>query len=101
MLFEEQKYYLNPNTTSPTTFTGYYTDMVSQLANDGSVYRSITTTQQQTALAAESARTQIVGVSSDEELQFMIMFQNAYNASSRYINALSEMLATLINTMGA
>jgi flagellar hook-associated protein 1 FlgK len=101
MLFEEQKYYLNPNTTSPTTFTGYYTDMVSQLANEGSVYKSISTTQQQTALAAENARTQIVGVSSDEELQFMIMFQNAYNASSRYINALSEMLGTLINTMGA
>ncbi len=101
MLFEEQKYYLNPNTTSPTTFTGYYTDMVSQLANEGSVYKSISTTQQQTALSAENARTQVVGVSSDEELQFMIMFQNAYNASSRYINALSEMLGTLINTMGA
>ena len=101
MLFEEQKYYLNPNTTSPTTFTGYYTDMVSQLANEGSVYKSISITQQQTALAAENSRTQIVGVSSDEELQFMIMFQNAYNASSRYINALSEMLGTLINTMGA
>ncbi len=101
MLFEEQKYYVNPNTTSPTTFTGYYTDMVSQLANEGSIYRSITTTQQQTTAAAENARTQIVGVSSDEELQFMIMYQNAYNASSRYINALSDMLATLINTMGA
>ncbi len=101
LLFEDQKYYVNPNTTSPTTFAGYYTEMVSQLANEGSVYRSITTTQQQTTLAAENARTQVVGVSSDEELQFMIMFQNAYNASSRYINALSEMLATLINTMGA
>ena len=100
-LFEEQKYYLNPNTTSPTNFTGYYTDMVSQLANDGSVYKNISTTQQQTALSAQNARTQLVGVSSDEELQFMIMFQNAYNASSRYINALSEMLGTLINTMGA
>ena len=101
MLFEDRSYYLNPNTTSPTTFTGYYTDMVSQLANEGSVYRSITTTQQQTALSAENARTQVVGVSSDEELQYMIMFQNAYNASSRYINALSEMLSTLINTMGS
>lgn len=101
LLFEDQKYYLNPNTTSPTNFSGYYTDMVSQLANEGSVYRSITTTQQQTTLSAENARTQVVGVSSDEELQFMIMYQNAYNASSRYINALSEMLGTLINTMGA
>lgn len=101
MLFEDKSYYLNPNTTSPATFSGFYTDMVSQLANEGSVLRSISTTQQQTAAAAENARTQVVGVSSDEELQFMIMYQNAYNASSRYINTLSEMLATLINTMGA
>lgn len=100
-LFEGKNYYLNPNTTSPTNFSGIYTDMVSQLANEGSVYRNITTTQQQTALSADNARTQVTGVSSEEELQFMIMYQNAYNASSRYINALSEMLATLINTMGA
>lgn len=100
-LFDAQEYYLNPNTTSATTFSGFYKDMISQLANSGSVYNSITQTQQQTVLSAESARTQVVGVSSDEELQYMIMFQNAYNASSRYINAISEMLSTLINTMGA
>ena len=50
--------------------------------------------------ATENARQQIIGVSSDEELSNMIKFQNAFNASSRYINAISEMLAHLINTLG-
>ncbi|MDE7251157.1 MAG: flagellar hook-associated protein FlgK, partial [Lachnospiraceae bacterium] len=46
------------------------------------------------------AREQVHGVSSDEELSNMIMFQNAYNASSRYINVISELLEHIINTMG-
>ena len=47
-----------------------------------------------------SAREQILGVSADEEMSNMVMFQNAYNAASRYINAVSEMLEHLIGTLG-
>jgi len=46
------------------------------------------------------AREQVVGVSSDEELTSMIKFQNAYNASSRYINVVSEMLEHLVTALG-
>ena len=47
------------------------------------------------------AREQIVGTSSDEELEFMIKFQNAYNAASRYINVVSEMLEHIVTTLGS
>lgn len=47
-----------------------------------------------------AAREQILGVSSDDELSNMIMFQNAYNASSRYINVISELLEHVISTLG-
>ncbi|MCH5254164.1 MAG: hypothetical protein J1F41_04505, partial [Lachnospiraceae bacterium] len=39
-------------------------------------------------------------VSSDEELTNMIMYQNAYNASSRYINVISEMIEHIVTTLG-
>lgn len=78
----------------------YYTDLVSQVANSGSVYRSIYENQENTVESAQSAREQVVGVSSDEELSNMIKFQNAYNASSRYINVISQMLEHLISTLG-
>ena len=78
----------------------YYTDLVSQVANSGAVYRSIYTNQESTVESANSAREQVIGVSSDEELSNMIKFQNAYNASSRYINVISEMLEHIINTLG-
>ncbi len=50
--------------------------------------------------ATQSAREQVIGVSTDEELSNMIKFQNAYNASSRYINVISEMLEHILSTLG-
>ena len=58
-------------------------------------------TQQQSVLDIENTRQQVVGVSSDEELSNMIRFQHAYNAASRYISTVSEMIEHLVTTLGA
>lgn len=97
--FTEEAYYLNPSVKKKTNFVEYYTDLVSQVANSGAVYRSIAANQEATVQNTMNAREQVIGVSSDEELSNMIKFQNAYNASSRYINVISEMLEHIINTM--
>lgn len=99
--FEAEKYTLNPNVRKNVNFVTYYTDLVSQIANSGSVYRSIYENQENTVEATDSARQQILAVSSDEELSNMIKFQNAFNASSRYINVISEMLEHLITSLGS
>ena len=75
-------------------------NLVSQVANSGSVFRAIQDSQTVATDAILNAREQIVGVSSDEELSNMIMFQNAYNASSRYINVISEMLDHILSQLG-
>lgn len=98
--FTEEIYTLNPNVKKRVTFNDYYSDMVSQVANSGYVYRSIHENQLNTVESIESARGQVINVSSDEELANMIKFQNAFNASSRYINSISEMLEHIINTLG-
>lgn len=99
--FTSEEYTLNPNVTSRNSFTTYYNSLVSQVANSGDVYKSICAAQEQTVTAVSEGREQIVGVSSDEELEYMIMFQNAYNASSRYINVVSQMLEHLVTTLGS
>ena len=99
--FTKEQYTLNPNVTTRNSFVTYYNSLVSQVANSGDVYNSIKEAQEQTVSSVEAAREQILGVSSDEEMEFMIMFQNAYNASSRYINVVSEMLEHLVTTLGA
>ena len=74
--------------------------MIIQVGNTGDVLRGISENQQMTVDNTYAAREQVHGVSSDEEMSNMIMFQNAYNASSRYINVISELLEHIISTLG-
>lgn len=99
-VFTTESYTLNPNVETKMNLVNYYDNLVSQVANTGSVMRGISENQQLTVDNTAAAREQIVGVSSDEELSNMIMFQNAYNAASRYINVISEMLEHVIATLG-
>ncbi len=101
LVFETAEYRLNPNVATKTNLIDYYSNLVSQVANTGSVFYSIYSNEQATVDSTEYARQQIVGVSDDEELNNMIKFQNAYNASSRYINVIDEMLEHILNTLGA
>jgi flagellar hook-associated protein 1 FlgK len=48
----------------------------------------------------DDQRQQTAGVSSDEELEKMIKYQQAYNAASRYVNVISEMLEHLVTSLG-
>jgi len=98
--FEEAVYTLNPNVQTPVCFVDYYKNLISQVANTGSVFGEIMESQTVTVDSLFNAREQVIGVSSDEELTNMIMFQNAYNASSRYINVVSEMLEHILTTLG-
>lgn len=91
---------LNPNVKKQSNFEDYYGDLISQVANSGYVYGSILTNQQETVDSTFSAREQIIGVSQDEELSNMIKYQNAYNAASRYINVIDEMLEHILSTLG-
>ena len=91
---------LNPYVKKMSNFVDYYGDLVSQVANTGSVYISILSNQQETVDTTFAAREEIIGVSQDEELTNMVKYQNAFNASSRYINVIDEMLEHIINTLG-
>lgn len=98
--FTEEAYTLNPNVLKKTNFIDYYDDLVAQVANSGYMFRSIYENQTTTVESTYNAREQVIGVCTDEELSNMIKFQNAYNASSRYINVVSEMIEHIINTLG-
>lgn len=98
--FNEKNYKLNPELTNPISITEYYANLVAQLSNSGNVYKSLSENQVLTVESVESQRQGAMGVSTDEELSNMIRFQNAYNASSRFINVIDECMEHLINTLG-
>lgn len=99
--FQKTDLILNPNVNTPSNFTDYYSDLVSQISNSGKMWLNYSESQANTLAETEAAREQIVGVSSEEEMTNMIKFQNAYNASSRYINVISEMLEHIISALAS
>lgn len=91
---------LNPNDTDPCTFEGYYEKFMNGLSTKGNVYESMAQSLSGSVSSIDNQRQQVIGVSSDEELTNMIKYQNAYNAASRYINVISEMLEHIITQLG-
>ncbi len=98
--FSSTNLILNPNVTKLSNYRDYYSDMLSVASSSGHVYKSFSEAQALTVDSLEDSRQQIMGVNSSEELSNMIKYQNAFNANSRYINAVSEMLEHLITRLG-
>ena len=92
---------VSPNSLVECNYKDYYAGMMDDLSDRGYTYDAMAKTGEQAVTDAGNARQQLLGVSSDEELSSMIRFQHAYNASSRYINTVSEMIAYLIEKLGA
>lgn len=96
-LWDNQTLSINPRyTQSKYTYSEYYKEMIGEIGIIGSVYQTTAENLEETAAAVEHQRNGVIGVSSDEELTRMIKYQNAYNASSRYIQTVSDMIELLV-----
>ena len=91
---------LNPESYAKSNFNTFYNNFISEFATAGNVLDNYTTNQQTMVDSFNNQRLMIEGVSSDEELEKMIKYQQAYNAASRYINVVSEMLEHLVTSLG-
>ena len=99
-VWDEERLTLNPNDTKACSFKDYYKDMIGEMATYGNVYNSTATSLTGTVASVDNQRQQVIGVSSDEELTYMIKYQNAYNAASRFINVVNEMIEHLLTQLG-
>lgn len=91
---------LDPNALSKYGADGFYEAMVGNLATQGSVWKSIMENQTKETESIEDKRQQIAGVSTEEEMTSLLMYQHAYNAASRYITTVDAMLQHLIERLG-
>ena len=99
-LWDEEGLTLDPNDKNRVRYRDYYSNMIGAFGTLGSVYESTAYSLNDTVTSITNQRSQIIGVSSDEELTKMIKYQNAYNASSRFINVINEMIEHLITQLG-
>lgn len=100
-VWKKDGYHLNPSDETPVSFANFYSKLCSDLWNNSSVMKTTAESLDVTKRSVEEQRQAVLGVNADEELQSMIKFQNAYNASSRYINVVNEMIQTLLYNLGA
>nr|WP_315102105.1 flagellar hook-associated protein FlgK [uncultured Catonella sp.] len=91
---------LNPNTLTKNTLMEYYTSFTAGVANTGHTMKALAKSQEVTKTSVDNQRQQVIGVSSDEELTHMIKFQQAFNAASRYITVIDEMLEHVVSRLG-
>ena len=91
---------LDPNTLVMNNYNNYYSAMVGDFANKGYTYTSVADKQAGLVNEVNNQRQEVVGVSSDDELTNLIKYQHAYNASSRYITVVSEMIQHIIEKLG-
>lgn len=98
--FEEKVGTLNPNSLTTYDIKHFYDGMVSELGIQGSIWNGIIDNQNITVHTLETERQNVMGVSSDEELSNLIKYQQCYNASSRYITTVAQMLEYLIERLG-
>lgn len=99
-VWDEESLILNPNDTKPCSFKKYYEMMVGEMSTFENVYGSAATSLSGAVASIDNQRQQVIGVSSDEELTKMIKYQNAYNAASRFINVINEMIEHLLTQLG-
>lgn len=91
---------LTPNEYKEHNFNEYYTEMIGALGTKGEKFKNVYQSQETLVNSVENQRLSVTAVSSDEELTNMIRYQQAYNASARYINVVSQMLEHLLNALG-
>lgn len=101
LLWEKPMVGLDPTDPEPVTFKLYYQKMIDGIGTIGNVYNKTSQSLAGSVLTIDNNRQQVVGVSSDEELTNMIKYQNAYNASSRFMTVVSDMIEHLITHLGS
>ena len=91
---------LDPDKLTSYSFDDYYTEMVGALGTQDNIWAGIVDNQEKLTESIEDRRQQISGVSTEEELVNLLTYQHAYNAASRYINTVDQMLQYLIEKLG-
>lgn len=83
------------------TFSGFYGYFIGEMSSAKSQAETFKTTTNKAYTELNTQLMSIRGVSEEDEQVNFVLYQRMYEANSRYINIVDEMLNTLINGLGA
>jgi flagellar hook-associated protein 1 FlgK len=79
----------------------YYQNIILDVGNKGYEANNMVQSYQDLVNQADGMRQSVMGVSLDEEMTNMIKYKYAYNANSKVIDVVNQMLETVLFRMGA
>ena len=82
------------------TIDDYYRAMIGDIGISSNKSKSMANNQELLVSQIDTQREYVMGVSLDEEMTFMIQFQQAYNSSARFLTTIDDMLDVLVNRLG-
>ncbi len=91
---------ITPTNYSKQNFNDYYTEMIGLLGTNGEKFKNIFESQESLTNSVDNQRQAKMAVSSDEELTNIIKYQQGYNANSRFISTVNDMLRHLLEALG-
>ncbi|MCF6463968.1 flagellar hook-associated protein FlgK [Clostridium sp. Cult1] len=83
-----------------TNTDGFYRDLILSLSLEREQARDMVLNQVMLINQIDERRQEISSVSLDEEMANMLKYQHSYIANSRVINAIDEMIETIVNRLG-
>lgn len=86
--------------TGKVSLDEFYRSLILNVGNGGSEADKNSENQSTIVSQVDGQRTAISGVSMDEEMSNMMKYKFAYDASSRVLNIIDSMMATVITSMG-
>jgi flagellar hook-associated protein 1 FlgK len=97
---KDTKFDFGGGLTAPTTIDDFFKAIVGQVGVQANEAKRQSDNAQILTAQVEQNRQAVSGVSLDEEMSNMIMFQHAYSAAARAMTSFDEMLDKLINGTG-
>lgn len=86
--------------TGMVSLDDYYQDIILHMGNYGADSARIAESQGKLVESADNYRTSITGVSMDEEMTNMMKYKFAYDAASRVLNIIDNMMEVVVNRLG-
>ncbi|WP_025640801.1 flagellar hook-associated protein FlgK [Schnuerera ultunensis] len=102
LLFNNYEFgkYVEPGEDGTMTIDSFYRDLILNLSLEREQARDMVLNQVMLINQIDGRRQEISSVSLDEEMANMLKYQHSYIANSRVINAIDEMIETIVNRLG-
>ncbi len=85
---------------NPYSVNNYYRSIVDNLSNEVSEADKYYDQHESLLTSVDNKRQTLSGVSLDEELSYMLKYQYAFQAASKFINVIDSMVDKVVNSMG-